>query len=593
MIPFDSLYYYDPYITILKYRNRIYVFKYWKIERLQRLEMIIRYVFINWISNTGTEQLIRLNRVIIGSNYEIINFLKYTLYIIKYLNQWVCFNNQSTYNQSLVNKPQKEKSPNQPQSLLASPSGRSQRLDSPKPDDNIDIQLVQTESIFDFYSIVSIDQKIISKPYLKKAISKSNESIRFVKIFNLTHFTLHDKSQFARILNKLESLNHLNVIKTQQYYLQEAMLYITYHNYEGGNLVMAMDRVAHMQQFEVLGIFLQLVAAVNYLHENNIFHGDIKLEHIVFESAHDTIIKLVDFGIPTNFKSVGQQWKPRNILSDYYFKAPEQIKGSGQKKSDIWACGCLLYFLFTSHMPFQGKDVPSLKSCIQRGMVSFNPSEWKGIDKQIQDVISKMLDSNPQNRPNAKDILANPIFKDKSKLSKKPNITIAKNLKQFKASSEAQSATLQYMIDNMMTENEKAELLEEFRKIDLNGDGMLNEAELLNVYLSKAHSEEEARKEVKEIFAKVDKNQSGKIDYNEFVLATVNMKKMLSVERLKRLFTTLDRDHSGKLSRAEFLQLLRDLQLSKEKQIQIQKQMDADGDGEITLEEFFKLMTSI
>ena len=55
MIPFDSLYYYDPYITILKYRNRIYVFKYWKIERLQRLEMIIRYVFINWISNTGTE----------------------------------------------------------------------------------------------------------------------------------------------------------------------------------------------------------------------------------------------------------------------------------------------------------------------------------------------------------------------------------------------------------------------------------------------------------------------------------------------------------------------------------------------------------
>ena len=39
------------------------------------------------------------------------------------------------------------------------------------------------------------------------------------------------------------------------------------------------------------------------------------------------------------------------------------------------------------------------------------------------------------------------------------------------------------MIDNMMTENEKAELLEEFRKIDLNGDGMLNEAELLNIYL--------------------------------------------------------------------------------------------------------------
>ena len=115
------------------------------------------------------------------------------------------------------------------------------------------------------------------------------------------------------------------------------------------------------------------------------------------------------------------------------------------------------------------------------------------------------------------------------------------------------------MIDNMMTENEKAELLEEFRKIDLNGDGMLNEAELLNVYMQKAPSEEEARRDVKEVFAKVDKNQSGKIDYNEFVLATVNMKKMLSVDRLKRLFTTLDRDHSGKLSRAEFLQLLRDL----------------------------------
>ena len=70
---------------------------------------------------------------------------------------------------------------------------------------------------------------------------------------------------------------------------------------------------------------------------------------------------------------------------------------------------------------------------------------------------------------------------------------------------------------------------------------------------SKKTEPESAAKEVKQIFEKIDRDGSGYIDYNEFVLASVNLKKMLNVEKLKKLFTSLDKDHSGTLSRAEFL----------------------------------------
>lgn len=63
-------------------------------------------------------------------------------------------------------------------------------------------------------------------------------------------------------------------------------------------------------------------------------------------------IKLVDFGISNSLKSAITNWKPTITMHELSFRSPESIKGQTLMKSDIWSCGCLLYFFLTSHMPF-------------------------------------------------------------------------------------------------------------------------------------------------------------------------------------------------------------------------------------------------
>ena len=50
------------------------------------------------------------------------------------------------------------------------------------------------------------------------------------------------------------------------------------------------------------------------------------------------------------------------------------------------------------------------------------------------------------------------------------------------------------------------------------------------------------------MFTNIDKDNSGKIDYSEFVSASINRKKVLDKDRLKQVFGIFDKDGSGKLS---------------------------------------------
>jgi len=68
---------------------------------------------------------------------------------------------------------------------------------------------------------------------------------------------------------------------------------------------------------------------------------------------------------------------------------------------------------------------------------------------------------------------------------------------------------------------------------------------------SKLMGDEEAKKEVDRIFTTIDVNGTGAIDFTEFLLATVNHKKLLSQERMSQVFKMFDTDNSGTISKDE------------------------------------------
>lgn len=96
-----------------------------------------------------------------------------------------------------------------------------------------------------------------------------------------------------------------------------------------------------------------------------------------------------------------------------------------------------------------------------------------------------------------------------------------------------------------------------------------------------------AKVEVDRIFKLVDVDNSGEIDFSEFVTATVNRGELLQIDKLKAAFEMYDKDNSGSISTDEIKSVLGvGKDISEEVWQQIVKEVDANGDGEVSFEEF-------
>lgn len=128
--------------------------------------------------------------------------------------------------------------------------------------------------------------------------------------------------------------------------------------------------------------------------------------------------------------------------------------------------------------------------------------------------------------------------------------------------------------------------------MDKNKDGKLQYDELLGGY--EEFYGDFAKEEVDRIFAIVDVDNSGEIDFSEFVTATVNRNELLQDEKLKQAFDLYDKDGSGAISTSELKDVLGvGGQISEEVWEKIIKEVDENGDGEVSLEEFKTMMRQL
>ena len=164
------------------------------------------------------------------------------------------------------------------------------------------------------------------------------------------------------------------------------------------------------------------------------------------------------------------------------------------------------------------------------------------------------------------------------------------NLGKFNATSKLKQATFAFIASQLLSKQERENIDKVFRAMDTNGDGKLDKKEIQSGYLEffgKVMSDEE----VDDMFSKVDVDDSGAIDYSEFVVASMNEKNLLSNNKLQSAFKMFDKDGGGSISTEEIRQVLSFGQNLEESVVnEIIKQVDANGDGEISFDEFAEMM---
>jgi calcium-dependent protein kinase len=422
---------------------------------------------------------------------------------------------------------------------------------------------------------------------VRKVISKTSSQLRALKIIKKQRG--EDSARMYLEVEILKKLVHPNIMQIFEFYEDKKNFFIITEFCEGGELFDKIVEKGSFSEAEAADIMKQLLSAVNYIHCNQIVHRDLKPENILLDTKKNNIIKIIDWGTARFFD---KNKKMNRISGTPYYIAPEVLNEKYDEKCDIWSCGVIMYILLCGYPPFNAESDNEIMNKIKIGKYSFPDDDWIDISYEAKDLITKMLTYKPSERYSASDCLNHKWLSDKiikKVLDPKFSARCLQNMKKFHAERKLQQAALTYIVNHLVTKDDKNELLELFQQFDKNGDGVLSKDEILAGY-REILGDVEAEKEAERIMAEVDIDKSGTIDYNEFILASLSKQKLLNKEKLEATFKMFDKDGNGTITADEIKSVLNVSSSDKSSLEKIIKEVDGNGDGEISLVEFKEMM---
>jgi serine/threonine protein kinase len=219
-------------------------------------------------------------------------------------------------------------------------------------------------------------------------------------------------ARFRREAQTLASLNHPGI--AQIYGLEDVGSgpFLVMELVDGPTLA---DRISHgaLSIDEALAIARQIVDALEAAHERGIIHRDLKPANI--KVCDDGSVKILDFGLAKALDPGTGNREPGSaansptitspamtqaglILGTAAYMSPEQAKGRVvDKRTDVWAFGCVLYEMLTGRRAFDGEDVTDTIAAVVRGEPNWNAVP-AGTPPQIRLLLRRCLEKDRKAR---------------------------------------------------------------------------------------------------------------------------------------------------------------------------------------------------
>lgn len=182
-----------------------------------------------------------------------------------------------------------------------------------------------------------------------------------------------------REITTLRRINHVNCVRLLDVAVGRkrdgVFLVFEYCEHDIASLI---DHVRHpFPESEVKCLLLQLLSAVQYLHERWIIHRDIKLSNLLYNNRGE--MKLADFGLARTYSAPLDPMTPTVVT--LWYRAPEILLGCEKYSTaiDIWALGCIFGELITYTPIFPGNTELDQIQKIFKVLGDPNPRIWPAI----------------------------------------------------------------------------------------------------------------------------------------------------------------------------------------------------------------------
>jgi calcium-dependent protein kinase len=400
---------------------------------------------------------------------------------------------------------------------------------------------------------------------------------------------VHRPEVLIREITILKQVDHPNIVKLYETYEDNRYIYLVMELMEGGELFDRIIEKGHFTEEEAARLFQQMLSAINYLHKHKIAHRDLKPENFLFASdSFNSPLKLIDFGFAKNLRT--ERFMTTKAGTAYYI-SPEVLTGIYTEKCDIWSIGVILYMMLSGYPPFDGKSDAEILEKVRIGTFTFSQREWREVSADAKDLVTKMLDPIPPRRISAADALKHPWLTNFLDSPKSPLVLDIVELRKYQNFNKLKKAVLNY-IATQLSDNEIAELVNLFNRLDTNRDGMLSVTEFTD---SLSSCEKLSSNEIDRIARSVDLDGSGTIDYTEFLAATLDQKLYCNEEKLWNAFKRFDIENTGKISADNLRHVLDSEGLVDDPEVwdDVIRESDKNRDGVIDFEDFLKMMQEI
>jgi serine/threonine-protein kinase len=211
------------------------------------------------------------------------------------------------------------------------------------------------------------------------------------------------RSRFEREARVLASLNHPNIATLHGLEEVGDSTLLEMELVEGETLAERLFR-GPMPPSETLPIFKQIAQALEAAHERGIIHRDLKPSNV--KVTPEGRVKVLDFGLaksfePENKESSGSAamftttTQPGVILGTVAYMSPEHIRGKAlDRRTDIWAFGCMYYEAISGRPPFASETVSDTLAAVLR-----EEPDWRVLTHApmaVQRLIKRCLTRSPR-----------------------------------------------------------------------------------------------------------------------------------------------------------------------------------------------------
>ena len=436
-----------------------------------------------------------------------------------------------------------------------------------------------------------------------KAKNLIMDNIVAIKAIEKVQDNMIDDLEIKNEIDILKTLSHPNIVKIYEFFDTALYYYLVTEYCKKGELFAYITNVYNERQLSIL--FYQVFSGLCYLHEKKILHRDLKLENLMISEIEKDIvtgeeyfwIKIIDFGTAKIFHKNKTE---KAVIGSSYYIAPEVLKQKYNEKCDTWSVGVILYMTLVGVAPFDGKTDEEILRRIKIGKYNKHDERYVKHSEEVKDLVSRLLEKNIEKRLSAKEALNHPwfekfggriLFSNFKPEEIKPYI---ENLFHYKYNSKLQELVIAFLVHNLSNNDETLIILKMFRYFNKSGDCKLTKNELKKgLYHYK--DKEEVDEMADAIFEKLDGDNNGYIEYEEFLRACIDKKSLMTKEKLRYAFRFLDKDNSKTLNAQK---ILKSFLTKPNKELEAVfnitlKEVDKDSDGIINFDEFLELMLKI